>query len=88
MRPLARSRVAGRQSVPACPRILSTSLEIYGGIAPSDEIADGIALIKRVEEVADFGGFPNERALNFGNGYLARLASQVSSVSIGCGVTV
>ena len=51
----------------------SAVLEFHGGIAPCDEVANGVSLIERVEEVADLGRLPNERTLNFRDGDLARL---------------
>src|SRR6185437_16233582 len=43
-------------------------LEPHGRISPSDQVADRVALVERIEEVADFGRFPDERALDFRDG--------------------
>ena len=41
------------------------------GIAPGDQVAHRISLIQGVKQVADFGRFPDERALDFRDCYLA-----------------
>src|SRR5450631_1240598 len=46
--------------------------ELHGWVSPRDEITDGVALIERVEQIADFRGFPNEGALDFRDGDLTR----------------
>ena len=61
-------------------------LELHRGVAPGDQVADRIALVERVQQVADLGGLPDEGPLDLGDGDLADL-TQVSRVSIGCGVT-
>lgn len=48
-----------------------TVLQPHVGVAPGDEVADGVPAIERVEQVADFFGFPDKRALDFGDGDLA-----------------
>src|SRR5579862_2834533 len=49
-----------------------TVLKLHGGVSPRYEIADGVTLIERVEQIADFGGLPHKGALDFRDGDLAR----------------
>lgn len=48
-------------------------LELNGGVAPSDEVANGKPLIERIEKIANFNGLPHEWTLYFGNSNLPRL---------------
>jgi len=48
-------------------------LELHRRIAPRDEVAHGVTLIKRVEEVTDFGRLPYKGSLNLWDGDLTRL---------------
>jgi hypothetical protein len=77
---LTAKRAAIRAVTRCCPSIRmrlpaagAAVLELHGRVAPGDQVADRVALVERVQEVANLGGFPDEGSLDLGDGDLARL---------------
>jgi hypothetical protein len=61
-------------------------LETHSRVAPRDQISDRIALIQRVQEVANLDRLPDE-SLWISGMAISPDFTQVSNVSMGCGVT-
>ncbi len=57
------------QDALACGR--GAVFELDRGVTPGDQVADWISLVERVQQVANLGGLPHERTLDFGDGDLA-----------------